>query len=457
MSLRDSVVSLVAGKEIQELNSLKAIPKFDNLVYTKSFELANKKGYKISSDGEAPVSQRVTPAISRVPKENLEWAYIRESTVFNGINKTVQVIMSSGYKFIGDKKSVAFFEDFFRQVGSRGGETEWDEMYASIFKHQLVYGDAWVEKIPAIGDNEKIVDLELIDPKTMDLARDASKYYVLDQNMNPMGYVQSLPPYLYVRQKYNVPPNVTLLAGQLFIPTEKVAHFKLYELGDRFSGVGLIEPAWDAIHRKIELEKANANSAKRMGFPTRRIEVGDAMHEPTEEQIQRALEQITNTDNMGVFAHPYWVKVYIDESKSPEKLQRQLDYYIDQIVAAMGMPRSFITGGGEATNRSTLNRQEYLFKLSLREIIERTNRNLEKLVIEPVAYSNGVNPVRILWNEIVLEELDARAVRITKYAQAGIITPDDKLEESIRSIEDLPEMSTNGRNRNPKPEPNPAE
>jgi len=438
LGLKESVIRLVAGREMDELEAYRQSSQLDDLIVTRSFTLG-KATSKVVIDSEAPLAQRITPEISRVSKPLLEAAYIRESTVFNGINKTVQVIMAAGYTLDGDKRSVKFFEDFFGGVGSSGGETEWDEMYSSLFKHLFVFGDAWIEKIPAIGDDGKIVDLELIDPKTMDLAKDSAGEYVLDVNMNPVGYVQNIPFKYTVEQKYAVPDRVDVSSNQLFFPPDRIAHFKLYCLGDRFNGVGLIEPAYNAINRKLVLEKAHANSTKRMGFPVRRAEVGDPMHEPTREQLQRAIEQIKDADNMGVFAHPYWVKVHIDEAKNPEKLQEHLDYYIDQIVAAIGMPRAFITGAGEETNRSTLNRQEFLFKLSLKEIVERTNRSIEKQIIKPIAEANGIKPVKIQWGEITVEELDAKAKRLATYASAKLLTPSEELETLVRSIENLPE------------------
>ena len=80
-------------------------------------------------------------------------------------------------------------------------------------------------------------------------------------------------------------------------------------------------------------------------------------------------------------------------------------------------------------------------KRSLKDIIRRTVRVIEKDIIDPVAKANNISPVKILWGEIAIEDLDSRASRLVRYAKAGLLTPDKGIEALIRKIEELPEVS----------------
>ena len=447
MGLRREIAKLID-------NEIDSKPSSENgqIFYGKSFELAHKNN-KTFFEVESPQAVKTTPDIPRVSKAELEAAYLKEPTMFNIVNKTVQVIMSAGYSLDGDDESVEFFTDFFASIGGRGGETDWVELLNSTFKHQLVYGEAWIELIGAKKDSDRIVDIDMIDPKKMDYAKDQEQKIVMDRNGNPVGYVETLPPMYSIAGKNRNPPSPVFLDGhQIFFPKDRIVHHKLYTVGDRFYGSGLVEPVYFTILRKMNMEQALANAVNRDGFPRKRVIVGDMNHEPTDEQVRSAVNEIKDMDYMGIIGHPYWVNVTIDEAKRPEKLQEHLDYYVDQIVSGSGVPKSLATGAGEDTNRATLNRQESLYKLALKDIVRRTLLKFQRGLIEPVAESNNVNPVIIKWGEISIEELDGKSNRLAKYVSANVLTPDEELERHIRHVEDLPEEFER---IEPKQEPDP--
>lgn len=409
-------------------------------------ELAESAGHRIF-DSTTPLGVKTTPEMKRVSPEELEAAYMSEPTSFNAINKTTQLLMAAGYHLVGDKKSVNFFYDFFDSIGTRGGEIEWQELLTSIFKHQMIYGEAWNEKIPAKRDSNRIVDLDLIDPKKMSYAKDGNEKIVLDKYGDPVGYVETLP-YDYTATKTDKPPKgVSIQSNQVFFYPNRVAHYKLYTAGDAFYGIGLIEPSYKAIVRKLNMEEALANAVNRTGFPIRWAKIGDMNHEPTTELMTRTVDQLKDMNYMGVIGYPYWVDSGIIEAKHPEKLQEHLNYYTDQIITGTGMPKALVTGMGEETNRATLGRQEAITKITLKDIVRRTLRVVHKQVIKPVAESNNVNPVRIVWGEISIEELNERAKRLLSYQKAGLLTPDENIETFIREIEDLPKRDRNAERR----------
>lgn len=432
------------GLKSKVINLFSSTPVPTNKTFYNFYSAPETLSNTVTIESDKPISKKTTPTLPMVDKAQLEAAYKCEPTIFNAINKTTQLIMAAGYRLLGDdEESVKFFTDFFDSIGSQGGELEWEELLNSVFKHQMIYGEAWNELIPAIGDS-KIVDIDLIDPKKMDYAKDSNDKIVLDKWGDPVGYVETLPFDYSADSKYLAPKEAVIQPNQIFFPVDNIAHYKLYTVGDGFYGIGMIEPSYNMILRKLNMEEALANALNRVGFPTRRVKVGDLNHEPTEEQVRNAATDIKNMSYMGVTSHPYWVDVFLDEAQHPEKLQEQLNYFIAQIVTGSGLPAALATGKGEETNRATLNRQEALAKLTLKDIVRRTTRIISKNIIIPVAKANNVNPVKISWGEISIEELDGKAKRLEAYVKSGLLTPDKLIEDLIRKYEELPKRETNG-------------
>ncbi|MHA1773397.1 MAG: phage portal protein family protein [Candidatus Heimdallarchaeota archaeon] len=396
-------------------------------------------------EGEAgvPLAMKTTPSTARIDKQLLENMYRDNPVVFNAINKVVQIIMSADYKLVAKNPKV---EDFFRKfldgIGYRGGERFWDDLLETFFKFQVIYGDAWCELIYNKKGN-RIVDLDAIDPKKMDYAKTGSQKIALDENGNPIGYVQTLPPIVAAKLKVRFKPpkgsNVLLLPNQIFIPPERIAHFKLYTVGDGFYGIGLIEPIYKTSQSKIEMERALVNAIWRAGFPTPVASVGDKDHEPTPTQIKKIFEKIKNMNYKYGFTFPYYNKISFLEAKHPEKLREHLNYWIEQEITGMGLAKAFATGSGEATNRATLQRQEYILKLTLKDIVKRTVRGIESKIFRRIAELEGFKEVpRLEWGELALEELDAKVSRIIGLAKQNLITADAELENFLRKLENLP-------------------
>jgi len=383
-------------------------------------------------------SKKVESEIVRIPKEELMQSYLSDPIVFNSINKYVQIIMAAGYHFEGSEESVNGVTEFYDKIGSYGSETDKDLLLAETFKHELVIGNAWQENIYNKAKT-KIVDLDVINPITMDYARDNGGKAVLDANTNPIGYAQTLPLQINIEQKFEVPEGIDI-SGKLFLPPSRITHFKLYTIGDGLDGLGLVEPIYNAGNRKLNIEQGYANAARRLGYPIITASIGDSLHEPTGQQVIEVLNEITNVDSRSSFAFPHYVKLDLIESRNPEKLSQHLDYFEKEQITGLGVPQAFASGSGEATNRSTLARQEYIMKLSLKDIIKRTTRTIEAKQLRVLAEQYGWPDVpRLVWGEVSLEELDSKARRIVEYAKAGLLKPTDSLDAYIRKMENLPD------------------
>jgi hypothetical protein len=412
----------------------------EELLFQREDTLEKKEKEEANTESDDPAAKKFQSDIIRKNKNDLYQMYVSNPVCFNTVNKYVQIIMAGDFKFVGEQASVDFFENFYDGIGEAGSETDQYDLLADTFRHQLIGGSAWQENIFNKAGN-KIVDLDIVNPLSMDYAKTTSDKLVLDDLMNPVGYVQTLPSTESedLVQKFQIPEGVTLKPNQLFIPPERITHFKLYKVGDGFDGLGIVEPIFQSSLRKLNSEKGFAESASRLGSPIITAEIGDSLHEPTPNQIKNTLDEISKVNQKSAFATPYTTKLRLLEPRKPEKLKEYLDYFQMVEITGMGMPAAFSTGAGESTNRSTLNRQEYLLKLSLKEIIRRTTRTIEQKQLKPIAKQYGLKAPKLVWGEISLEELDSKSKRLVAYAGAGLIKPSPAIEKIIRDLERLPQ------------------
>lgn len=364
-----------------------------------------------------PVGTRVTPTLGRVDRTDLEAAYNLDPVYFNGINKLVQLIMSAGYKLeMPNARVGAFFEDFLDNIGKVGNAVKWSDLVTLIYRYEFIYGPVYVELVYGKRKKKRIVDLDLLDPKRMDYAKTFTDKIALDKYGNPLGFVQKVPwshAFMTPKNLPKPPEEVSLKAEEVFFPPERIAHFGLYTKGDRFYPIGLIEPSYTIGVWKRNLETAYFETAKEF-FGSLIWKIGDAKHDVTPEQIQHARRKAKDMK----YGRHYFVPSYYDLSliqlEHPDRLRQILEYAIDQQAASLGIPKPFITGAGEATNRATLNIQYEMFQLSIKDKIERTCRNIEFNIFKKIAETNGFKKYpKIKWNTLPIDGEDFKAKEST--------------------------------------------
>jgi len=317
-------------------------PSMENF---KLAELGNS-GKQFSSQGS------IKPRKPLVPFSDLEMAFKSDALSFNAINKSNQMIMAGGFKeFVHTKKSVVKkFTEFFEEIGEIGGDTTFEELFESIFRDQMVYGNAFVEKIFDESDT-KIVDLAIIDPKKIDYAKTADDKIILDENGKTIGYTILLESGTSAEGD-KIPEEyeriVKTETDSIFILAKRICHFKLYTIGDKFYGIGLIEPAYKSGIYKKNMEKAKANYVYLKGFPQIIAYVGNDRRMATPSDIKGVLKEISTTDYQKNHAFPDWVRLEspkFQESKLSEESLK--DMRTDQ-MAALAAPQALVSGSGEA-------------------------------------------------------------------------------------------------------------
>lgn len=331
-----------------------------------------------------------------ISDDQLEKVYERVPAVFNGINKIYQTVMSRDRRLIGPRTD--FYRDWLGNVGEIGGDAPWSIIHAKIYKYKMIYGQAFVEIIRDQETGEP-VDLAFIDPKKMDYARQGtgnSRYgagadIALDRFQNPVGYVQEVDYYEgdQVDQVYDVPNNVSLSQNEIFIPASSIAHFKMYQTGEGFYPSGLIDPVFEDAERSYQLKQDYADSAHINLFPTRVAYVGDDNHEATPSQINTINDQMKAAKHSTEWTFPDYVDMEMLEADNPDALIDFFQHFNDEISAGMGIANAIVMGKGEDVNRATLSIQDRMFQIGLRDIINRTSRNIEKQIFKEIATFHG--------------------------------------------------------------------
>lgn len=347
-----------------------------------------------------PASQRETPLGKRIEPKKLENVYRSVPVVFNSINKTAQMILSRERELSGPNADA--FQEFLDSVGEIGGNQHWDEILESIFRFQMIYGEAFIELIRDKNTGE-VVDLAVMDPKSMEYAKKerGSTRIALDEFNNPIGYVQNLPRrFANVEQVYQPPDNVQVAPNQVYIPADNIAHFKLYTVGEEFFPIGLVEPIFRDAERSHQLKEDYGNKAHSELFPTRLAKVGDEQHEPSPQKVNEMLDNLVEAGSSTAMALPYYVDVEMIESEQPEVLIEFFEHFNDEIITGTGIPGAYATGQGGNVNRATLAAQSRMYEITMDDIIKRTSRTIERDIFEQIGDDKGFEEVpELQWSD----------------------------------------------------------
>lgn len=390
----------------------------------------------------APVGKKATSKKKRVKPKKLENIYRDVGLAFNSINKVTQLIMSGNPQLeCRSTKVKQYFQDFLEQIGEIGGNEHWDEMSEKIYRYQCIYGQAFVELIFNKQGN-KVVDLALLDPKRIDYAKKGhGNKIALDKYGNPFGYVQKLPSSMLgeVENIYEPPKNISLNSNEIYFPREKIAHFKLYTVGEGFYGIGLLEPTLADSQNLYKLKEEYADKAHTTLFPLRYARVGDETHKASPEEMKQILKQLKKAKHSTVMSVPDHVDLDLMEASHPEELINFLNYFGESEISGMGIPKPFATGVGEDVNRATLDKFNQLFELTLKDIVTRTCRTIERQIFKVIAeYENFDEYPKINWGDIGVEEQSNKAERIIEYVKSGILKPDDeRVQKAIKQIDEI--------------------
>jgi hypothetical protein len=425
---------------------------FSDILGTNRYEDIVTLAKKETSDKTAPTTVQAPypQEVKRIASSDLELCYIFDPIIFNAINKNVQTIMAAGHRISCKDKKVEdyFVNEFIPNIGQVGEDITWNELLEVSFQNLMIYGRHYIETVLNVYRTD-VLDLVSLDPKLMDYARDSMRRIVVDKYGKPIGYTQNLPYGVDITGKGDPVPEgsgVVLINRQIFILPERIAYFKLYTYGNRFDGLGLIEPAYQSIVRKQNIEEAQANSIYARGTYPIVDYVGNENHFPTPNMIKSASEKLSEMAHNRYFALPYWHKLEPIEVKQSEVVDNTMKWLRESASASLGMPMAFATGSGEATNRATLGTLQKFMEFSLKDIVGRVCAQMKQHVFRRICAYKGFKEIPdLIWGDIGAESVDDKAMRLQNYVKVGALDP--KIVETFALESEKLNLSTTQRRK----------
>jgi HK97 family phage portal protein len=339
----------------------------------------------------------------------LENIYKTEQMLFQAVNIISNFAISKGYEFVID-------ENIKEQIEQREIASEFDsrvnlpKLLTDVVRHLHIYGNAYLEIVFSKTEKDKVVDLVLIDPKTINFKKTGTGEIDLDDQGKIKGYIQKVG------------------TKEVDLEPDQVIHFRINTIADSLTGTGIIEPVTQLIEAKRNIELGLAESVYRHGFPQFHVKLGDKEHQPEGEQVEEESEKYKKINSKSEFVTPYYYDIKVLEAPSLSGGDNYLKYFVNQIVAGTGVPKSILLGSGEDSNRSTSVTHQQNFFLYIAGVQMVISSTLEKFLFTKLLKVEE-NPVHMQFNSLKAKTDLELAQEREIYLKYGVVTPDEVRQE----------------------------
>jgi hypothetical protein len=368
------------------------------------------KQLMVLSEVNAGVRQTaITIDYSTVNYAKLESIYKTDQMVFQAVNIISTFAVSKGYEYIVDENNDEQLE-MRDKISSFDAKVGLPKLLTDVVRHLHIYGNAYLEIVYSKTDEKKVVDLALIDPKTITFKKKATGEIDFDESGNIKGYVQ------------------TVNAKKIDLRPDQIIHFRINTIADSLTGTGIIEPLVKVIEAKRNIEIGLAEAVYRHGFPQFHVKLGDSEHQPTADQVTEESEKYKKINSKSEFVTPYYYDIKLLEAPSLKGGESYLKYFIDQMVAGTGVPKTILLGTGEGSNRATSFTQQQNFFLYVGGIQMLIAENLQKSLFGKILNVEE-SPVFMVFNSLQTKTDLELAQEREIYLRNGVLAPDEVRQE----------------------------
>lgn len=407
-------------------------------MFGRGKELAKGKLYSTSKKR----SKITEEAPTRREIEKLEKLYYMEPLLFSGINMYVSYVAAADYDLIGkDTKALTLIEKFIE-------DSDFDDKLLKIMQDLLIYGNAFVELLWNMKGDE-IVDIGIIDPKSMKFIKNKEGKVLTKDDGKPVGYVQKVTAVQTdvlerILRDEGIPLTDAQYSSGIPFKAEDIAHLRYHTLGDTMMGVGLVEPMYDTVYVKLQVEEDLGAVISKIATPTYHTKIGmKEVHDPDPEEIRDfSRDTMAKIEDIKEVTTPYYYDITTIGVERIDRLQGYLQYFTEQICSGLGIPHSLLLKG-ERVGTGVTDLQEEQFEKNVRIFQKTLSYQIKREIFEPMCATLNISKdavPRIEWKIFSPRFLSRRARRLGEFARAGYITPDDNIEEQIRREEELPEL-----------------
>ena len=431
---------------------------FDEYFGQRYLNLADDKEVKQVS---RPHSVDNTTQLKRSTKETIRTLYHKDWFTFSQVNIVTSLFSRPKIDIISEDK--VSWTKFFENMRNYGSNTSLNRLRSELKRDAVAFGTAYIEYIFDV-DGTEILDLKKIDASKIAKAKIKGKdNLILDASGDSIGYILRLGISADLRSKGDQVPIkyidvIDKKAGDIFLLPERIAEFPLYVLGNDAEALGIIEPSIVQTKRRMDLETTQVNALWINGSGLPYIKVGNDTHEPNSQMMEDALDMAANIRTSQAIAIPHYNEFGTINAKMDSISTDIMNNLMAATAGAGNVPLPFITGAGEATNRSTLLTQREIFELSIQEKIDRFDQDWNNQIMVKISEVNKISIGKIISEEIRLESKDEVVKRLKIIFDMGALSPkeireyilatesvqrdDDSYEEYIKSNQEKAKEET---------------
>lgn len=406
---------------------------------SKSSEEFHLVATKPKGDSEGKFYAHLEERVAKtVPLGKLEKLYHLDFLTFRIVNDYVDGMIGPGFFLEGDKKIVPLLMKWAEKIKLK-------RIMEEVVRDVFLSGNPWVE----LGYNEvgnDILKLQTINPKFMDYIRDGKTGYVMiDKKTGEfVGYKRSggfdWQQVEWKRDKITVGDKVV----QRFPKgdgRDRIAHFKLYGLGESYLGTTPLEPCYRQAIIRLNISRNVGEGAYRSEGLV--ITVGDETVTPTNDQVDKVSESFEDIETDTIFAFKFSPKVAVDRLPSPDLQGREqlLYYFADAFCTGMGKPLCLVMESTARGRTTDVEAKGIQYENTIRALQERLAEQIRDKIFYRYMDAKGISREKlskVIFKTNMPTIKLAKARRIGTLARQSLIRYDPELEKYLRVLEDLP-------------------
>jgi hypothetical protein len=385
------------------------------------------------------LEERVTSTVS---KEQLEKLYHIDGLTFRLVNDYIQDIIRPGFYLLGDQELVEECMEWSETVKLKA-------IMEEVIRDILVTGagNSWLE-LGYAENGKDILSLRMINPKTgIDYIRDErTKNVLLDDSFRPVGFVQ---PRNYLGQEIIWKEKQILVDNRVVWRAkykgedgrDRIAHFKLFGLGESFLGQSPLETVYKQAIIRLNLEDNVGEAGFRSGGIIAYVGESGAPPVPPA-QIDKLVDALKNVNIQSIFGFQHNVRIERFPTPDIDKRVQLIYYFADIQAAGMGASLAkYLTI--EAPSRRALELVNIDYENRIAALQDKLAEQMrEKLFYRVLKARGRVSRLKEVPRVVFRSNMPAaqreHSSSISRLARRGLITWDPELEIVLREQYGLP-------------------
>lgn len=364
--------------------------------------------------------------MSRETFEKFEIVYYKEPIMHTGALIYKAMVKQLYPKFKStDEKFLKELDDFIEK-------SRFVEMYEDYIPlHLYIFGNVFIEYLRDDNTNQ-IVDFITVDPKTMDFKRedDVMKEVLFKDNGEVEGWRQKL--------------TSDFTTEDTFFDHSEMMHIAMNQVNKGQMGIGFIEPLYEDISLKENIEQAKAEAIYLKANPVPIVRFGSDLIPPSSGMKKLADQYAANLadKDMVYAAMPYYYTVEWQVGASVEDTTNELMYSTKLQSSVLGIPVSMLLGSTQGETRAGLDALYEMFAFRLQSFLQEMKmRDLIKKIWE----LNGKkipNDFEVEYPPLTEASIKEQIMRIYRIARTGLVDKNDiAVMDNLREKAGLPKLT----------------